>query len=214
MDVKTIVFDLGGVFFTSGTSLAVEQIKEYLGLGRRDRKLEQEVNRIFIGAHRDIGHDYRNGDLTHDEFWSEVERRLGIDPAQARALEEIWHASYVPNEGMPELVRGLKQTGKYHLFIFSGNIKERIEYLDEEYQLLDLFDGWVMSYDHHANKDELRFYEILLEEIPDPPENTVLVDDNPRYCRIANGLGVHGLVFKGAAALREELTRLGVEFRN
>ncbi len=209
MDIKTIVFDLGGVFFTSGTHLAVEKIKDYLDI--QDGSLAKEVDRVFIGGYEDLGHIYRNGDLTHDEFWHKAQERLGFKEEDIPVLEKIWHSSYVPHEGMPQLVKLLRQERKYHLVIFSGNIKERIEYLQKHYRLLDLFDDWVMSYDYHTNKDEIKFYRILLEKIPHPPENVLLIDDLRKYCRIAESLGMHAVKFTNVDRLIEDLGKFGVD---
>lgn len=207
-EIKCVVCDLGGVYFTAGTHLAVEKIKDLI---EADAATAREVDRIFIGAYRDIGHDYRSGDVTAEEFWTQTKARLKVNDEVARQMERIWWSSYVPNEGMPELIRALKATGQYHLVIFSGNIKERIEYLDARYHILEVFDDWVMSYDYHLDKDTLEFYEVLLDKIPHAPAETVLIDDYRKYCRMAEGLGMHAIKFTDHLALRADLAKLGME---
>ena len=58
--IKTIIFDLGGVYFTDGTSKAIKIISEKFGLNR------EIVSDVFKG---EIGTKYRKSEISHEEFW-------------------------------------------------------------------------------------------------------------------------------------------------
>ena len=58
--IKTVIFDLGGVYFTDGTKEAIANISEEYGLGGA------AVAGVFKG---EIGTAYRKGEISHEEFW-------------------------------------------------------------------------------------------------------------------------------------------------
>lgn len=206
--VQTVAFDLGGVFFTSGTRPAVKEMFEILGL--KDDRARFELERALVGGYRDVGADYRMGKLSRDQFWSIVRERVPFDEDLVSKLEEVWFSHYVPNEGVPELVEELKDAG-YFLVAFSGNVKERVEWLDRKYNFRRLFDEEVYSYDWGLDKEMVEFYEVLLDRVRGGPAATVLVDDYEKYCRVARRLGMRALRFTGSRRLRADLAALGVE---
>jgi 2-haloacid dehalogenase len=75
---------------------------------------------------------------------------------------------------------------------------------------LTLFRDIVLSADHGLCKPDPRFYRILLDRHSIEPTEAVFVDDRPPNVEAARGLGMTGVDFRGAAALRDELVGLGL----
>jgi len=69
-DIKTVIFDLGGVYFTDGTKGAIDIISKRWNL---DPAL---VSDVFKG---EIGTAYRESQMSHEEFWRQAKATLGID---------------------------------------------------------------------------------------------------------------------------------------
>jgi HAD superfamily hydrolase (TIGR01509 family) len=109
---------------------------------------------------------------------------------------------------MEELVRKLRKN--YRVIVFSGNIRERIEYLDKKYGLYDKFDELVFSFDTGLSKREMKMYDILLERINCKPQECVCIDDSEGVLEIEKSLGMKTILFKDAEQLKEELRKLGV----
>ena len=119
--IKAIIFDLDGVLFRDGTKYAIQEMKGKL---KFSEKLGLE---LLLGK---PASDFRKGLLTSEKFWKHIQSKI---PPQIKAskIRSIWYTNYIPFPGIFELIKEL--SSKFKLGIISGNIKERIEYLDEKY---------------------------------------------------------------------------------
>lgn len=201
--IKVIVIDLGGVYFEAGTGIALPKIYKLVNVPK------EKVDEIFQGYPHTEGWLYRRGKITKEEFWKAAVKKLKIEKKLVPKLQEIWHSAYKPIEGMEELVSKLREN--YRVIAFSGNIKERVEYLNEKYGLHNDFDDFLLSFDVGFNKWEREFYEILLEKIKCKPEECILVDDWQEFLDIAKSFGVQTILFKNPKQLKSDLRKLGVK---
>ena len=101
-NIKTVIFDLGGVYFTDGTKRAIDIISQRWNLD------QSKVADVFKGK---IGTAYRESQISHEEFWRQAKETLGID-APMEELAEIWLNGYVPIEGTVEIIKELKENYK------------------------------------------------------------------------------------------------------
>ncbi len=205
-NIKTIVFDLGGVYFTAGTHLAIEKIKEIY-----DIKNEKLLREIFKDEANSEGYLLRKGLITIDEFEKKLFDKLSIEVKQKDHVRYIWFGAYCVHYGMGELVQTLKRM-KYRLIIFSGNIRERIEYLDKKCGFMKYFDDTVFSFDYQLNKGEIPFYEELIKHIGCKPSEAILIDDEKKNIKIARSLGFNGIHYYYTEQLIEKLKKFGVNF--
>lgn len=202
MPIKYIVCDLGGVYFTDGTTIALQKIKS---LVKNENKV---VDELFRQSPKKEGHLLRAGKLNSEEFWKIVAKKLNIDQNKINEIKEIWYDSYQPNEGMKELLHELRK--KFKIIVFSGNIKERIDYLEKKYSFLSEFDDFVFSFDHGMNKDDIDFYKRLLSTISAKPEECLFIDDKIEFLEMGRSLGMKTILFKDAPALKKELENYGI----
>ncbi|MBY9007068.1 MAG: HAD-IA family hydrolase, partial [Candidatus Lokiarchaeota archaeon] len=119
--------------------------------------------------------------------------------------------SYVPNYRMMKLVKNLSKN--YRLVIFSGNVKERIEYLEKRYHFLKYFDETVFSFDYNINKQKLDFYYELLAHIDCKPEEAILIDDSWDNIRRAKKVGLNGVYFLYTKQLLKTLKKFGIKIK-
>jgi HAD superfamily hydrolase (TIGR01509 family) len=110
---------------------------------------------------------------------------------------------------MKELVSELRKN--YKVVAFSGNIKERIKYLNEKYKLNKDFDDFVLSFDVGFDKREKEFYRILLEKIKCKSKECLFVDDRQDFLNIAKLLGIKTIPFKNAEQLKFDLRKFGIK---
>lgn len=200
--IKTIVFDLGGVYFKQGTRIALPKIYKFANVPK------EKVDEFFKSYPKKEGWMYRRGKITKKEFWKAAVKKLEINKNLISELEEIWHSSYKPIKGMRELVSKLGKN--YRVIVFSGNIKERIEYLNQKYGLNNDFDDFIFSFDFGFNKREIEFYKILLEKIKCQPDEAVCIDDSQRVLDIEKSLGIKTILFKNAEQVKSELQEFKV----
>ena len=77
------------------------------------------------------------------------------------------------------------------------------------YAFLDWFDGIVISGNVGVTKPDPRIFRHLFERHGVDPASAVFVDDTPANIAAAVALGMTGLRYEGADALRRDLRRLG-----
>ena len=202
-NIKTIVFDLGGVYFTSGSILAIEKIKEIYNI--EDETLLRE---IFTDKPKTEGYLLRKGLITIDEFEEQLFKKLGINRKERKHTRYIWFGSYCVHYGIEELLQLLKRN--YRLVIFSGNVRERIEYLDEKCNFLRYFDDTVFSFDYQKNKNEIEFYKELIKHLDCEPSEALLIDDEKKNILIARSLGLNGIHYYYTEKLINDLKKFGI----
>ncbi len=202
-NIKTIIFDLGGVYFTLGSFLAIEKIKEIYDI--KDEKLLRE---IFSDKPHSEGNLLRRGLMTIDEFEEKLFLKLDINRKERKHTRYIWFGSYCIHYGIEHLLHILKK--KYRLVIFSGNVRERIEYLDKKCGFLKYFDDIVFSFDYNMNKNDIEFYKELIKHLECEPSEAILIDDEKKNIKIARSLGFNGIHYYYTEKLIEDLKKYGI----
>lgn len=202
-NIKTLVFDLGGVYFTSGTYLAIEKIKEIYDI--EDESLLKE---IFHDNQNTEGNLIRRGLITIDEFEERVFLKLNIQNKEKDHIRYIWFGSYCLHYGIEKIIKELRKN--YRLVIFSGNIRERVEYLNKKCEFLKYFDDTVFSFDYHTSKDNLEFYKELIDHINCNPSEAILIDDEKKNIQLARSLGFNGIHFYYTEKLIKDLKKYNI----
>lgn len=203
-EIKTIVWDLGGVYFTRGSYLAIERIIDIYEIDDRDL-----VYQTFSSKYKEEGFKIRLGLITMDEFEESFFEKIGVKEPNKKHIRNIWFGSYVPHFKIEKVVRELSE--KYRLLIFSGNIKERIQFLDERYDFLQYFDEYLFSYDFQMNKNDIKFHKTLLEYIECEPSETLVIDDEKRNVNMSKQLGMNGILYYYLEQLLGEFEKYNIK---
>lgn len=203
LDIKTIVFDLGGVLFTSGTTLAIKKISTNYGINYR------KVGEIFLDKTHKLGYKLRSGMISMEEFLDKVIKKLNLEEEDKEHIQNIWFNSYIPHFGMFDLLKKLKIN--YRLVIFSGNVKARIDFLNNRYDFLKYFDDYVFSYIYHHNKAEIEFYNELLNHLKCKPNQSLLIDDSSKTVKIARSFGLNANIFYYPEKLIKDLKNFNIK---
>jgi len=181
--IKAIAFDLGGVLFAEGKSVVVKKLSE-------DYQYDPSIVLDILKSSKSI--DLRKGLLSDREFWSWAQEQLP-EGYEAQLIKNEWYDSYLLDEDIKALIDRLR--GKYKLIAFSGNIKSRVEYLDQKYGFRKFFDIEIYSYDYHLSKPEKEFVEAMVRASGVEPEEIVYIDDQERYASLAIPLGVNVILY-------------------
>ncbi|MFX1411124.1 MAG: HAD-IA family hydrolase [Promethearchaeota archaeon] len=200
--IKTIVFDLGGVYFTRGSHLAIEKIIDIYSI-----EDHHSVREFFRDSYKKEGHMLRLGLINMDEFEQRFVSNFDIKIDDLHHIRNIWFGSYLPHYKMEEIVMQLK---KYRLIIFSGNIKERIEFLDKRYDFLKFFDVFLFSYEYQKNKNDIEFYKELLNHLNCEPSEALIIDDEKKNIKLAESLGLNAILYYYTEQLVKELRKYNI----
>jgi len=135
----------------------------------------------------------RAGFIDDEEFWNFVQQQLpqGYD---VLTIKNYWYNGYIIDKDIFNLVK--KFHGKYKLFIFSGNIKSRVEYLEKKYNFRKYFDLEIYSYDYHFNKPRKEFIDVLIEKSELNPQEMIYIDDSEEAIKPAKELGMKTVVYE------------------
>ena len=203
-EIRTLVFDLGGVYFSSGTNLAIEKIIDIYGI-----KKHHLLREFFRDGYQKEGHLIRLGLLTMEEFEKRLISKFNIQEKNIHHIRQLWFGSYVPLWNMEKLIDNLK--GRYRLVVFSGNIRERIDFLDNRYHFTEKFDDFLYSFDVKLNKGQIEFYRELLNHIECEPSEVVVIDDERRAIKFAKAIGFNTILYYYTEQLIVELKKYGIE---
>lgn len=80
----------------------------------------------------------------------------------------------------------------------------------DRFGFLDLFSGILVSGEEGVAKPDPAVFALLVERFALEPASTVLVDDRPVNVEAARAAGLRGLFFTDPAALRRDLSLLGL----
>ncbi|MFX0069638.1 MAG: HAD-IA family hydrolase [Candidatus Hermodarchaeota archaeon] len=205
--IKTLIFDLGGVYFTRGSHIAVERIIDIY-----DIKDQLHLREFFRDSYKKEGYLLRLGLITMEEFERRLISEFNIHEGNVHHIKYLWFGSYVPHYKMDLVIKRLKEMN-LRLVIFSGNIKERIDFLDNRYQFLRFFDDYIFSYDYQKNKNDIEFYKILLEKINCEPTEAIFIDDEKKNIKIAESLGINGILYYYTEQLIDELNNYNIPIK-
>ena len=201
--IKTIIFDLAGVYFTKGAELAIEKVSSKYGIPKE---------KVWAVLHNDseLGTLIRLGKISSDEFLRRGSKILG----KQLPIDDITRISvdgYKPIEGTVALVDRLRKAG-YKLIFISNNTAERAQALESRFHFRKRFDDGVLSFEAHVMKPDPKIFRIAVEKSKHQANECVYVDDDPRFVVPARDFGMKTIIFENPAQLGADLRKLGLEF--
>lgn len=198
-----VVFDLGGVIFTR--SEALPQLAERIGA---PAGTSLDAFRAAYGAFRN---EYdRDSDAA--AYWSGVARLCGApepSPADIAELSVLDTAGWShANPAVVTVIRDLHRAGLRLAVLSNAPAAMATNVRSQPWG--GLFDHVVMSGALGLLKPEPAIYEHLLGELDAPADRVAFTDDLVTNIAGAAAVGIHGIHFTGAEALRGALAGLGV----
>ena len=193
--IKAIAIDLGGVLFAEGKSVAIEALYKKYGY-------DKSVVMNLLTSAESV--KLRKGLMTDDEFWCWAQASLP-QAYNAQRIRAAWYDGYVIDEAIFALVKKLNQ--RFTVIAFSGNIKSRIEYLDNKYKFRKYLDKEVYSYDYHLDKPQREFVEAMIKTADCRPDEILYIDDEKTATVPAQELGIHSILYRGEG-VKELQTKL------
>lgn len=197
--IKAIIFDLGGVYFSIDYKNLQNNIaKKFPGIPKN------KIGQIIYGQTRK---EYGLGKYTKQEFWKKV-KKITKSSFNTKRFGETWHSSYHLDRDVKKLALKLRKS--YKVCALSGNIRERVKFLDQKYNFKKDFNLIVYSYMVGVNKPHPRIYKVILNRLGLKGEECVFIDDTKERLRPAKKLGMKTIHFTNINTLKKELKRLNI----
>ena len=195
--IKCVIFDLGGVYFTNGTRIAIKKISEKYGLNEKDLD-------AVLKPGTEFGKLFRTGKISSAQFFNKLREKFTIK-ASDQDLIEIWFGSYKPVAEVISIIEKLNEK-KINVYFLSDNTKERAEYLQERYDFLRHFKDGIFSHKAGLTKfDGTKIFELSLKQTGNKPEDTIFIDDNENHVNTARSLGMNVIHFKNPRQLAKDI---------
>lgn len=193
--LKNVIFDFGGVVCT----FSQDAILDDFCTGEAHARLKPVLFRSWQALDE--------GTADYEEYVAETLKLLdGEDKQIAQRFFREWHRSMRPIPGVWALIGELKARG-YGVYLLSNASTWFAGHLDD-YPILRLFDGRLISAPEKMAKPEERIYRLALERFGLNAVETLFVDDRSENTEAAERVGIAGYVFDGdAEKLRERILK-------
>lgn len=193
--IKNIIFDLSEVII-SGYWRIENLIEKKYGIPAEDF-LQQKINKneLFL--------DLMRGNLKEEDYWNELLKGMNWDITIEDLKNTAREYLNQPVEGTMEIIEQLK--GKYQLILLSDHVKEWMQYIEQINHDIDLFDKKIFSYEIGSVKPDKQTFKTVLNKVQIIADETLFVDDHEINIKRAEEEGIHGIIFKNAEQLKQEL---------
>jgi putative hydrolase of the HAD superfamily len=196
-----ILFDVGGVLLTNGwdhreRAVVAQQFSldlttfEALHAAHYDAWERDSIN---VDAYLDLTVFYEARSFSKEDFFNAM-------CAQSVELKD----------GALGVLHEVATTCNCLVGALNNEARETNDYRFEKFGLRDVFDVALSSCYLGLRKPEVAIYRRALDILGRPAERVLFIDDRPENVAGATGVGMKGIVFKGAGELRGELVELGV----
>lgn len=188
MEIRTIIFDLGGVIVTLDPQQAIDRFKA-LGLENAEAQLDSYTQSGIFG-------DLEHGLISAEDFRREFSAMVGHEVTHEQCAY-AWqgYAKEVPMRNL-EAVTRLRQQG-YRVLLLSNTNPYMMEWVESDrfdgqgHPVSAYFDHCYLSYQLKLMKpSEMIFREVLRQEKTFASE-CLFVDDGARNVATASQLGMH-----------------------
>lgn len=198
---STIIFDLGGVLVDWNPEYLYTKIipdterRRYFfdNICTHDWNIEQDAGRPLATATELLVAQWPDWESEIRAYYGRWTEMLGG-----------------PIHDTVELLRDLRNQNNTRLLALTNWSAETFPIALERYEFLHWFEGIVVSGTEQTRKPFADIYQTLLDRYTVNPAHAVFIDDSLKNVEGAESLGIKGIHFQSAAALRERLKELKI----
>lgn len=196
--IKAIIFDAGGVIIEQHN-----QLDEFAKIFKpSDKQLFWKKIKHYVGP-------LHKGEISEKEYWKRIANSENIDPKIIP--QNLWTKNYEKttkiNKSVVDLIKNLRKN--YKTILISNTIKPHV-IVNRKRKLFENFDDVLNSNEVHLLKDASEIFKFALERDKLDAQECVFIDDIQKFIKIANSIGIRGILFKNINQLKKELVSLGV----
>jgi glucose-1-phosphatase len=205
MREPVLIFDFGNVVAFFDYLRACERFAGHLGMtgpALRDLLVERGFPRLLA--------EFESGRIDAETFAARVMQASGIRLPFDDFVRE-WEDIFWPNESVGRLIAFLKSRA-HPLFLGSNtNVLHATFFRRRFAGTLDLFDGFILSYEVGHLKPARQFFDACVKAARVPASACIFVDDIAENVEGARSAGLTALHYVDTPTLIADLRRAGVE---
>ena len=174
-DKKVIVFDFFGVI---SSEVAPFWLERYF-----DKETAKEIKSKIVSQ-------VDSGELTENELNLKLAELTNVS---AETVKKEWKELVKIDS---ELVNYIKELRKEYIIALLSNASATfLRRILDENKLNNIFDVIMISSEEKITKPNIEIYERLLNKINVKPENSIMVEDNPKNLEGASKAGIKGILY-------------------
>ena len=193
--IKNLVFDLGNVLISFRPSEFFEK-KDF------PETIKSRILSDIFGSNEWLMLD--NGDITTAEAIDSIAAKSSLNREEIAHIFNLRTEMMFPLDSNVRLLPELKKQG-FRLYFLSNFPLDIFEEIKTGYFFFTYFDGGVISSEVKFSKPDRRIFETFLEKYSLVADESLFVDDLETNVRVAEELGMKGLVTYGSEEISEVL---------
>ncbi len=194
--IKTIIFDVGGVYMKGSFVDFVNKSRKILGINENFHTDKQVT----------FDKKFNEGKVSAETCFKKY-FGVPISDAQMKKIIKIWTTTWKPTQQMKNLVVKLKKN--YQLAILSNSdlLNSPNYYQKGWYQY---FDPVILSHELGVLKPNPKIYKTLLGKITSKASECLFIDDQIDCLKSAQKLGINTILFKSLSQLKSDLKKFNI----
>lgn len=200
--MTVVAFDLGNVILPFDFFICCQRLAGYSPYSP-----QHIYQHIFKSS---IIYAYEQGRLSSEEFFDqlqdELQLRLGFS-----SFCHVWGDIFTENRAVAQIIKGLRNG--YRLFLLSNTNELHFEYVYQKFDVLRLFEEYILSYQVGYMKPNAHIYQQALKLAGIPAKKIIYIDDILEYTQAAGKAGIRGIHFTSVPRLEQELISYGIRLR-
>lgn len=198
---STVIFDLGNVVLAFDHWIICRKLASRFGI-----KSQRVFEIIFKTG---IEKQFNEGVVSPSEFTQKCSKELGVNLSLVE-FKSVWSDIFSENLPVIELIKDLKSRVK--IFLLSNTNIWHMEHIRRKFNVLELFDGLILSFNVGSSKPHRKIFERALEVSGESanPSQCIFIDDIESHVQMAMQMGFYGIHYKSADELTQEFKNIGV----
>ena len=195
MLIRAVICDLFDVLLLAGDATRSRAYERKMGLPESGLRGVMQRSPYF----RDAVVGKRSG----EELWRDIALSIGESPESWRMLVDVYCSAIALNTELVAFLRSLRP--RYKTAILSNASLEVRTFITETFHLESEFDLIIISSEEGIRKPEPELYRLALNRLGVRPDESLFIDDEPRYIDGARALGMHAIQFKDTTQVIDEM---------
>lgn len=184
--IKAVIFDVGGVLLTHQKNFLYRDMMKFFGM----------VEKEFLDVYYPTTADFMKGLISEEEFWKRFQKAAGTSKVMPKETMYKLHSrtGWDYNHQLIHFAKSLKDK-HLKIAILSNVVQPIVDFMKGE-KFYEHFDEVVLSCEVGMKKPDKEIYLHTLKLLQVKPSEAVFIDDMERNVKVAEEVGMKGIVFK------------------
>lgn len=192
--IKTLIFDLGNVIVN------VDENKFFEKSAMDSNKAVSYIKKYYESSPSRKA--FQRGEISPKQFYHEIAADLNLKMG-FNGFKNAWCDIFTLNKNMERFIKNIKKDFK--LILLSNTDKLHFEHIKNKYEIIRIFDEYVLSYKVGYRKPNPLIFLNALKKSKAMPFNCAYVDDIPQFVYVARLMGIKSFQYRNFEKFTDDL---------